>query len=496
MVLPSSRPGAPCAVLLAAASLLAQSPDTPPAKAAAPNAPAAEAKPWRLQDRVGGPSWLRISGEQRTRYETLDHEFRFRTPRAGATPPVQGYSDTADMLVLRTSLLLEAKGDTVGGVVELMDSRQYGAGENSFLDSTMVNTLDVLQAYVDLQLGTLGTGKHRLRVGREAVDLGGRRFMARNAFRNTINSFNAIDWLWTGDGQSLRAFWSMPTERRPQSPNPQLSAAAQAPAQDALADNDWEADDQSLDTQFWGVFHDRKLDDRTTAEVFLLGLDEHGTNTRQRSLFTPGLRLFRTRKPGTFHYEAEAAGQLGHSKANTNANSPLLDHRAGFVMGALAYTADVAWQPALQLSWTYASGDQDPNDGDNERFDTLYGARRWEYGPTGIWGAIPRANLNSPEVRLLLQPSKVVDVFFAVRPVWLAEERDAWTSANLRDSSGRSGKHVGTQYEVRLRWDLLPRSFQLDTGAVYLAEGDFQDRASSGQGQSSSYAYVQCTWFF
>ena len=479
----ASCPLAALVPLLCAASLAAQSSNSPPPLPGAKAEPAAEPKPWRLQDRVGGPSWLKVSGEQRSRYETLDHEYRFRTPRAGATPPVQGYSDTADVLALRTSLLLEAKGETLGGAVEFLDSRQYGTGENGFIDSTMVNTFDLLQAYADLQLGKLGSGKHRLRVGREAVDLGSRRFMARNAFRNTINSFNAIDWQWTGEGQSVRAFWSMPTERRPA-------------AQDALADNDWDADDQSLDTQFWGLFHDRKLDDRTTAEVFLLGLDEHGTATRQRSLFTPGVRVFRARKPGNFHYEAEAAGQLGHSKANTSASSPLLDHRAAFVMGALAYTADVAWQPGLQLSWTYASGDQDPNDGDNERFDTLFGARRFEYGPTGIWGAVARANLNSPEVRLLLQPSKVVDVLFAVRPVWLAEERDAWTSANLRDSSGRSGKHVGTQYEVRLRWDLLPKSFQLETGAVYLAEGDFQDRASSGQGQSSSYAYVQCTWFF
>ena len=46
------------------AALAAQT-NHPPAKVPEPPA---EQKPWRLSDRLGGPSWLKISGEQRTRH--------------------------------------------------------------------------------------------------------------------------------------------------------------------------------------------------------------------------------------------------------------------------------------------------------------------------------------------------------------------------------------------------------------------------------------------
>lgn len=464
---------------------LAQTP-TPSQAPGAPQQPTKpnateEPKPWRLNSAVGMPEWLKVSGEQRSRYETLNHQFRFRN--ANATPPVRGYGDCEDVFALRTSLMLEAKGDLIGGGLEVLDARQYGIDDTGFADTTMVNTADVLQAYVDVHAGELFGGKHRFRLGREAVDLGNRRLMARNAYRNTINAFTGVDWLWHDQDQSVRAFWTLPVDRRPSD-------------FDAIQGNEWALDDQDLDLQFAGVYYEQKLSERDTFDLYVFGLDERGTTTRRRELLTPGLRLNRARKKGTFLWELELTGQIGESKANTTATSPTLHHLAGFATGALGYTFDMAWSPTVIASYAWASGDQDPNDRDNERFDTLFGARRFEYGPTGIWGAVARANLNSPELRLMLQPSKTVDVMVAWRGVWLASERDAWTASGLRDRSGRSGSEVGHQFEARIRWDILPRSFNLEVGAAYLAAGDFQDRASAGQGRDVSYGYVQTTLTF
>lgn len=437
--------------------------------------------PWRLSEELGSPSWLKVSGEQRARYESLDNQFRFRN--ANANPPVQGYGDSEDVLALRTSVLLEAKGEHLGGAFEVLDARQYGTDDSSPVDTTMVNTVDILQAYVDIPLGDLGDGKHRLRIGRETVDLGNRRLIARNAYRNTINSFNAIDWAWTGKTEGVRAFWSMPTERRPND-------------FDSLQDNEWALDNQSLDLQFAGIHYDTEVAERTRLEVYAFGLEERGNTTRERSLVNPGIRLVRGRKAGNAHFELELTGQLGKSKASTATTARRLDHLAGFGVAAVGYTFETTWNPSITLSYSYATGDQDPNDDDNERYDTLFGARRFEYGPTGIWGAVARANLNSPEFRIVLQPSKSLELMAAARGVWLASERDAWTSSGLRDRSGGSGTDVGQQYECRLRWIVAPQNFEIEVGAVYLAEGSFQDRASGGQGHSSSYAYVQTTLFF
>ena len=427
------------------------------------------------------PSWYKVSGSERVRYETLDNQFRFRSPNA--VPPGQGYGDSEDVLALQTLLKVEFAGSTLGGAIEILDARHYGTENTGFVDNSMVDTADLLQAYADLHLGEFAGGKHRLRVGRETVDLGSRRLMARNAHRNTINAFTGLDWQWTGQDSSVRAFWMLPVDRRP-------NDFAH------LQDNDWQENDQDLDLQFGGLFYGRKLDERTTFETYVLGLEESGLSTRRRELLTPGLRLVQTRQKGATHYELELVGQFGESKTSTTVTGPTRDHLAGYARAALGYTYDAAWQPTVVVSWDYATGDQDPNDGTNERFDTLFGARRWDYGPTGIYGPVARANLNSPELRLTVQPTKTLELMVGVRGVWLASERDAWTAAGLRDSSGRSGSDIGQQYEARLRWDAVPRSINVDLGACYLVEGSFQDRASRDQGRDTSFAYVQCTWTF
>jgi hypothetical protein len=166
------------------------------------------------------------------------------------------------------------------------------------------------------------------------------------------------------------------------------------------------------------------------------------------------------------------------------------------VHASLGYAFDAPWKPAVQVAYDYASGDRSNTDGKNNRFDTLYGARRWEYGPTGLWGAVSRANLDSPELRILLQPASDVNFMVAVRGVWLAEERDAWTAGGLRDATGASGTHVGEQIEARIRWDVLPKSFDIEVGFATLLEGSFQDRASGGQGEDATYGYLQTTFRF
>jgi len=488
-----SRSLAPAALWSIACWLPAQSapnatppaPAEPKAERAEPAGKAAakadEPKPWRLGPALGLNDWFQVSGSQRVRYETLDNQFRFRNPNNN--PPGQGFGDSEDDLALQTLLLLEAKGDGIAGAVEIIDARQYGIDATGFADTTLVDTFDALQAYVDLSLGELGVGKHRLRLGRETVDLGGRRVMARNQYRNTINAFTGVDWQWTGDGQTVRAFWVLPVDRRPSDPA-------------SIRNNEWEEDDQDLDLQFAGLFYGASLDERTTVEAYVLGLDERGLSTRRRELLTPGVRLFQPRKKGLTNFEFELIGQVGESKTSTATNQPLRDHIAGYARLALGYTADMAWQPTVELSWDYASGDQDPNDSENNRFDTLFGARRWDYGPTGVYGAVARANLNSPEVKLVMKPSSTTELTFGVRGVWLASERDTWTTSGLRDSSGRSGDNVGQQYEVRFRWDFVPKSVNFDIAAVYLAEGSFQDRASGDQGRDVTTAYAQCVWTF
>ena len=473
----------PLALLACSAALTAQA----PGGTQAPASPPADT-PWRLDGALGGPDWLKVGGEHRTRYESLDNQFRFRNPTP--PPPARNYAENDDALMLQTLLRVDATGDVFGATLEGIDARQYGlhdeagTANDSYIDTTMVDSADVLQAYASMKLGGVGGGKHELRVGRETIDLGGRRLVARNAFRNTVNAFTGASWLWQGEASNVRVFWTLPVDRRPDNGD----------AED-LFDNRQEWDDQSLDLQFGGVCFESKLAGKARYDVYAFGLDERGANTRQRELLTFGGRVHQARKAGDWFYAIELVGQTGESKTSATATS-VSDHQAGFGHASLGYQWDASWSPAVQVAYDYATGDKDPNDRDNERFDTLFGARRWEYGPTGLYGAVARANLNSPEVRLMLHPRKQLQFTLAYRMVFLASDRDAWTASGLRDRTGGSGDHVGDQFELRMRWEVVPQSVEFDFGVCYLAEGSFQDRASQGQGEDVTFGYAQVSWKF
>jgi hypothetical protein len=352
----------------------------------------------------------------------------------------------------------------------------------------MVNPFDVLQAHVRWDAGDLiPGGTNTVRAGRETLDLGNRRLVARNAYRNTINAFTGVDWLWQAHGGgSVRAFYFLPVKRLPDD----LAA---------LRDNRMDWDTQSFDQQFWGVYGELpKLPAGVRAEAYWLRLQEEGGyDARERHLHTPGVRLFRNAKPGAWDFELESTYQFGESRAAANRAQPRLDHRAQHHHAALGYTFGVRTQPRVGVRYDYASGDADPNDGENGRFDTLFGARRFEFGPTGIYGAVPRANLNSPEYSVSFRPGRAAELSLSHRFLWLAEARDAWTSAGVRDPSGAAGTELGQQLELRLRWDLLPGSLRLDTGYARLFGGSFLDRApNSNGGQDSGYAYFELSVFF
>ncbi len=444
-------------------------------------------KPWRLHAAFGGPSWLTVSGEQRSRLESLDNQFR------GAANGNRVYADHDDVFAMRTALKFDMSGETLGGVLEILDARQFGLQADSYVDTTMVNAADVLQAFGSMQLGELGNGRHELRAGRQAVDLGSRRLVARNAFRNSINSFTGADWIWNGESSSVRAFWFVPVDRLPSDSS-------------SLRNNEWELDSQDADTQFAGAYHAHKLSEATSLDTYVFWLGENAADSRMRDLLTFGFRLCDnygnyqpTKREGAWFYEMEAAGQQGESKTNIGAATPISDHQAWFAHVSLGYAFDAPWKPAVQVAYDHATGDSRSNDGKNGRFDTLFGARRFEYGPTGIYGAIARANLVSPELRLLLQPVAEVQCMMAWRGAWLAEERDAWTASGptpLRDPTGASGTHVGDQIEGRVRWDVIPKSFDVEVGFAVLFDGSFQEQASGGQSDDVYYGYLQTTWKF
>ena len=438
------------------------------------NPEASKPKPWRLDEALDTPDWLKLSGSVRLRYEGIEGQFRALNI-AGS----RGLNNSDHLMVMRTTLRADLDFERAGGTLELIDSRHFGAGTGSFLNTTVVNPIDFLQAHAQLNVDDVADGKAVVRVGRYTMDIGSRRLTARNRYRNTINAFDGIDAVWTGEDRAkLRAFWNLPVRRRPADFS-------------SLVDNDPEFDSQTSDSQFFGVTWERKFEE-TKLELYALGLDESGSNTRRRKYYTPGGRIVSDKKVNSFDYEWEAAVQFGERGAPGSE----LDHFAYFTHLAVGYTFDAPWTPRLVLAFDYASGDSDPTDGDSGRFDTLFGARRWEYGPTSIYGAIARSNISSPDIRIQVKPNDTTTGFLAWRGLWLAEGGDTWTTARLTDNAGAANNFVGHQIEARARFNILPKSLLLEIGAAHFFAGDFMENVAQSRGEDSTYAYAQVAFTF
>jgi hypothetical protein len=445
-------------------------------------AAAQEAKPWKLEDAIGAPDWLTISGSLRARYERLD------------PPYAAGRSGPDDALLTQGVLELEAKAGDFRFVGEVYDARVLaengGGGAASGVDA-----LEISQLFIAWRPeGVFAAGdKLDVMAGRFTVDFGSRRLIARSNFGNTLQQFEGVrGWWQSAGGVKLDGFYTTPLSRRP-------SDAASA------LDNEIEDNLTPDDVRLWGALVSAPVKafpgGEATAEAFMIGLDEEdeaALPSRNRNFDTWGVRLRRAPKSGVFDFDVEGVRQTGTSRATTsNADVTDLDHDASMFHAEAGYTFDAPWKPRLSVLYDFASGDETPGDLSNERFDALFGDRAFELGPTSLFNFVQRTNLSSPGVRIEAAPDKKQDVLALVRQVTLDEKRDSFGTSNVRDATGASGDDVGTMIELRYRRWLVQDAVRLQIGGAYVFQGEFLETAPNAVGEGDpAYGYAMVSWTF
>lgn len=406
---------------------------------------------------TSGADGLDLSASVRLRYETVDGQAR------------AGFNDADDLLNLRTIVTAQYKSGPVKLVAEVYDGRAWLADRRTPLTTNEVNAVELVQAYAAVDMpNAIGDGTSlTLQGGRFLLNIGSRRLVAADDYRNTTNGYTGLRADVSGKNGLRGTFiYVLPQVRLPDD----LAS---------LLDNKARFDRESFDLVLWGGTVARsKTIGPATAELSFYHLGERdapGRPSRDRSLNTIGGRVIRDPKAGAFDYEAEAYYQFGHVSSGLAASAPRLNVSASFVHADIGYTFSGGWKPRLSIEFDRASGDG--IGGSYGRFDTLFGMRRADLAPAGLFNAVGRANIATPGVRLEVSPSKMVDGFIGYRAMWLADRTDAFSTTGVRDATGRSGNFAGHQVDARVRYWLVPDRLRFEVDGVWLAKGRFLRRA-------------------
>lgn len=396
-----------------------------------------------LRSALQAPEWLEIGVEQRTRFESFDHPFR------------KGEYGTDSQIPQRSRLRLGIDGPgPFRFLAEFQDSRTHLEQPGDFVNNEVVDTTDVLQVFVSATVpNLLGSGlRSDLHVGRLTMDFGHRRYIARNNYRNTTNSFNGIHWQLSREKHWLiRSFFVAPTILRQERP-----------------------DTFATDFLFWGVAYENQEISWLQTSIYYFGLNdrESSDSNSHRRFSTFGFRIYRNPHEGRLDYEIETAFQTGRKGSK--------EHFAYNPHAELGYTFRLPWTPRLLIQYDYASGTSNPNGSQDGTFDKLFGARNFDLIPTGIYGPFNRSNISSPGIRLLVWPNPSLRLQLKFRAWYLAQARDAFSDSGLQDPSGRAGNYLGEDLSLRARWN-MNQNLQFEAVYDHWFKGSFFDRIAAEQ---------------
>jgi len=405
--------------------------------------------------------WLDVGLDYRVRYELRDNDIR-RNSLLTDHPVLlrtRGYVGIRNIL------------DPFRMAVEFEDARGYNSEFPR--DNRDWNPFELIQTYGELYFkGALGQddlGNHRpirIRGGRMAWEAVDRRLLGNNQWRNTTNNFEgfrvtfgqeANDWEFDA--------WGM---------------------QPVIRDIN-EFDGRNKSQWFYGaVGHWRKWSDVITLQPYFMGLkqDERDGRQTERDIYAPSIRAYGVVPNTNIDFDFGAIYQFGQDNGRKkSAWSYLLE---------VGYTVNHAWKPRLSAFYGFVSGDRDPNDNVDNRFERFFGfARPWS--PDDY---LVMENTKAPKLVFEFSPHQDVSIDGGYSWFWLASDKDRFNNllsvstpnAFNRDVTGESGDFVGQSINARINYKLAPL---VDTtiGYSHFMNGEFvknRQLAALGEAESSS----------
>jgi len=294
----------------------------------------------------------------------------------------------------------------------------------------------------------------------EAVD---RRLIGNNQWRNTTNNFEGMRLNLGQEANDWEVdVWGV---------------------KPVIRDTD-EFDSRNGDVWFYGgILNWRRWSDVVTVQPYYMGLQQRARGVQiRRDVHSPGLRGFGV-LPGTnIDFDLGAIYQFGREGPRQKS--------AWAYLVEFGYTFPHAWKPRLSAFYGFASGDRDPNDDVDHRFERFFGfARPWSADDNIIF-----ENVKTPKLKLEFEPFKGLAFDGGYAWYWLASDRDRFN--NLlngingdarfnRDRTGNSGDSLGQSVDVRARYKLTPHVDTTLGFSHWINSGFVQTRQRAALGEST-----------
>ncbi|WP_420933826.1 alginate export family protein [Alteromonas sp. A081] len=404
---------------------------------------------------------IKITTNVRTRYEYFDSQL-------GAV------QKTDDVIATRISSQLTLQKGPFALDAELVDSRLFRSSEFTPLGTDDINTTEPTQLSISWksQLNdrdkTAQISELSLKAGRFTMDIGSRRLVARNRFRNTINTFDGLKADYRKESFSTTFFYTFPVSRFPERYTEESAS-------------EFELDKSSSNQRFYGFFSDVETDRLNLAFYAFrdrfTSIDKSGQTGPQSNT-----------QRNTFGHLAKVAltnnTTLDYEVAFQRGNRGFQAIRAEFIHTAVTSSLD---NVNMQLFFDKATGD-DPATDTYEGFSTLFGARRFEFGPTGIFGLFARDNMSSPGISTQVAINEYTELQLKYRYFNIHKSGN---SGRLNGIALANHDFLGTLFELRLRLQLNP-SIKLEAG---FAKSRLNEALLLSQ-PVNNYGYLQSSYFF
>jgi hypothetical protein len=394
------------------------------------------------------PSWISFGWEERFRYEGY-HNSGFKLNN----------NDSYILLRSRLSMIIKPAA-WLKLVAQLQDARSFM--QKPPWGPPNLNAWDLKLAYI--QLGDPERYWISVRVGRQLIN-----------YNNTI----IADSEWRNQGRSYDAVVANLHYGRYRVGL--FAASAVVPMAQGISHHQ---EGNNIYGAYGGIDH---LAPNSVLEPFVLWrvqpnvTIETGTKTAtgKQQEWAYGLR-FKGLTLKHLDYSAQWIGERGNDGPN--------DIRAWATTGGLGYRIDrLRWKPRVFWQYDYASGDRNPKDGEHGTFDTMYPTAHDRFGVADLFGW---QNIVAGRVGITIEPRHRWTLTGQYLHFWLASATDALYNTSgvaiIRDPSGKSGTHIGQEYDA-YTWYELNRHLNLGVGVGHFQGGQFLQ--STARGTNYNYPY-------